>query len=246
MIVVSIISHCHGKMVWDLVKQILQFSEVKRIIVTINIDEKVPFFSDSRVFLVINSSPKGFGANHNSAFKRFSSDYFCVLNPDIIFNGNPFPELIKKFHDSNVGLVAPMIINSNDAVEDSLRHFITPRSIIKRVLKYSSDAYSPLEEGADFYPDWVAGMFMLFRSHTYLQINGFDEHYFMYCEDADICTRLWNTNYSIVACPRVKVIHNAQRSSRKSAKHFFWHMTSMVRYIVKHSHSLPKKRISDC
>ena len=70
MIAVSVVSHGHGAMVQKLVDQILACPEVGHVIVTHNIPEASILFSDSRVDVVINPSPIGFGANHNLAFQR--------------------------------------------------------------------------------------------------------------------------------------------------------------------------------
>jgi GT2 family glycosyltransferase len=242
MIVVSIISHGHGEMLKDLVNQILEFPEVEKIILTINIPENIPLFSDLKVDVVINTMPKGFGANHNAAFKSVSSDFFCVLNPDIFFYENPFSVLMERFNDDKVGLVAPLVNSSVGIAEDSMRHFLTPRSMLKRILGLSSDTYSLRQNSADLTPDWVAGMFMLFRSDVYKKIRGFDEDYFMYCEDVDICTRLWKISYVVVGCLQTKVIHNAQRESHKNIRHLFWHLRSIVRYFLIHSYSMPIKK----
>jgi N-acetylglucosaminyl-diphospho-decaprenol L-rhamnosyltransferase len=240
-LVVSIVSHGHGRMVWDLVGQVLIFPEVSKIILTINVPEDVPVFQDERVDVVFNPRPKGFGDNHNAAFRRGDSECFCVLNPDIVFEANPFPALLNVLNDLVVGLVAPLVLSASGRPEDSMRRFITPASMVKRVLGSDSGAYPVQARGADFFPDWVAGMFMLFRSDAYARTGGFDEHYFMYCEDADICTRIWRFGYKVVGCLSASVIHNAQRASHRSWKHLSWHIRSLLRYMFSNAISLPNK-----
>lgn len=242
-IAVSIVSHGHGEMVWSLVPQILACPEISKLFLTINIPENVPEFPDPRVVIVRNESPKGYGANHNAAFKLNKYPCFCVLNPDIIFTGNPFPELLRGMGGSNVGLIAPLILGGSGQPEDSMRVFLTPWSLLKRVLGIELGAYVLAKDRAAIHPDWIAGMFMLFSSKAYSLVNGFDERYFMYCEDADICTRLWKSGYTIVGCLSTSVIHNAQRASHRSFKHLSWHARSMIRYFFSHSFSLPSKGV---
>lgn len=238
---ISIVSHAHGKMAWSLVDQVLRLPEVTKLVLTVNIPEPIPNFQDPRVELVLNRVPKGFGANHNAAFRRVNTSYFCVLNPDIVFIENIFPELLPRMNDVSVGVVAPLVVNSHGIPEDSMRFFLTPGSMMKRWLGMDSGAYSLREGGSDFIPDWVAGMFMLFRSDAFAKVGGFDERYFMYCEDADICTRLWKVGYRVVGCLSARVIHNAQRASHRNFKHLSWHLRSMTRYFISHSFSLPNK-----
>jgi N-acetylglucosaminyl-diphospho-decaprenol L-rhamnosyltransferase len=238
---VSLVSHGHGAMVWRLVDQILACSEVTQIIVTLNIPEAVPKDLSSKVFLVKNQSPKGFGANHNAAFALANGDYYCVINPDIELVQNPFRDLLSAFSDRYIGLVAPRVMGSDGLPEDSMRYFLTPWSMVRRVLGLDSGSYSFCEFVSTAPLDWVAGMFMLFKADIYAEVGGFDEQYFMYCEDADICTRLWKSGYKVFGCLLVSVTHNARRASHWNFKHFFWHLRSMTRYLLRYLFSLPKR-----
>lgn len=230
MISVSLVSHGHGRMVWQLVDQLVVCPEVTQVIVTLNIPEPCTTILHDKVYLVTNDYPKGFGANHNAAFALAHGEFYCVINPDIELTSNPFGSLVEVLNDQNVGLVAPLVVGYTDFPEDSMRRFITPLSMVKRVLGIDSGAYYSQKNEINIEPDWVAGMFMLFRSEAYAKVGGFDKRYFMYCEDTDICTRLWKLRYKVVGCLSVRVKHNAQRASRKSLKHFIWHLKSMLRY----------------
>ena len=237
---VSIVSHGHGTMVWRLVDQLLAFAEVSQIIVTLNIPEPVPELLDSKVMLIRNAAPKGFGANHNAAFLQCAAPYFCVLNPDIELVGNPFPVLVADLEQDRAGLCAPLVVSALGQVEDSARRFMTPWRMVLRKLGLASGAYELAMETKALYPEWVAGMFMLFKSTAYRQVGGFDEAYFMYCEDADICTRVWRHGEKVLLDPAVSVIHQAQRASRRSWQHLRWHLASMMRYFARYWGRLPR------
>jgi hypothetical protein len=84
-----------------------------------------------------------------------------------------------------------------------------------------------------FEPDWVAGMFVLFSALAYKKLEGFDENYFLYYEDVDICRRAHLLGLKIICCPEVTIVHHAQRASRKSIRHMCWHLESMRRYFCK-------------
>ena len=131
--------------------------------------------------------------------------------------------------------MAPIILSNNGSIEDSMRKFLTPWSMVKRVVNKKSDVYVFKPGEVDLSPDWVAGMFMLFSSEAYTMVGGFDDQYFMYCEDADICTRLWKIGYSVLGSRSASVIHNAQRASHKSFKHLAWHIQSIVRYFLAYA-----------
>ena len=238
---VSIVSHGHGSIVSDLVKQLLTFNEVSEIIVTLNIPEPPLFDFKGQALVIQNIHPKGFGENHNSAFKLSVGDFFCVLNPDIVLDKNPFPSLIAILADNSIGIVAPMVLGSDGRIQDNMRQFLTPISLAKRLLGLDAGTYSLSRESSSINPDWVAGMFMLFNSQIFEKVQGFDERYYMYCEDVDICTRVWRLQYSIVGCLSTAVIHKVQRASHKRFRHLSWHISSIIRYFFYNSLDLPNK-----
>lgn len=231
-VVVSTVSHGHGSMLKGLVERLAQFEEVSQILLTINIPETLNFSPSDKLKFIINDSPKGFGANHNQAFQQCKADYFCVLNPDIEFTENPFPHLLANLRSSAVGIVAPVVLNAQGGVEDSARKFPTFWTMAKRLLGFS-DGYSYGFGSGEFSPDWVAGMFMLFPSKSFADIHGFDESYYMYCEDIDICRRTWQAERSVVVNPKISVVHKAQRASHRSLRHLRWHLHSLYTFLSK-------------
>ena len=189
------------------------------------------------VTVLENSAPKGFGANHNQAFATCGEEFFCVLNPDIVFQGDPFERLIATLRQPNVGVCAPVIVDPDGRRQDSARRFPTPWRIIRRrVLR--REEYRTTEKNGEvgrvLQPDWIAGMFMLFRSDVFRKVGGFDERYFMYCEDADICLRLKKKGFDVVQCTDEQVIHDARRSSHRSLRHLNWHVRSLLRFFLTH------------
>lgn len=236
---ISIISHNQATLVADALHDIEGFCDKNlEIILTINIEETLPFTPKDfsiPITLIKNNSPKGFGANHNAAFKQTDSEFFCVLNPDIRLLDNAFTKLFADFKNSNIGIVAPRIIDSMGSTQDNARKLPTPWSILKRTLCNKREPDYLLESTSNpITVDWVAGMFMLFRSNVFKQLDGFDERFFMYCEDIDICVRAHTLNHQVLLDPTVSVIHNAQRDSHKSLRYLKWHISSLLRFFYKH------------
>lgn len=231
LITASIVSHQHGSMVWKLVDQLLESPLIARIIVTLNVLELVPAEYSNKVTLIQNKVPKGYGANHNQAFLNCYTDFFCVLNPDIRLSEDPFLQLTSAFSDKSISLVTPQIQNPFGLIEDNAREFLTLTSLFKRYLSFPLTKSFGMTEKIVF-PDWVAGMFMLFKSSDYLALRGFDESYFMYCEDADICTRIWLSGKKVALLTSVKAIHDARRASHYSFQHLYWHARSLFRYML--------------
>jgi N-acetylglucosaminyl-diphospho-decaprenol L-rhamnosyltransferase len=225
----SITSHRHGEMVFRLAGGLLECQEVERVVVTQNISEYAALPPSKKIILKKNSQPMGYGANQNTAFSLAENTFFCILNPDIKIKSNPFPELLASFSNHKVALVAPKIITPEGRVEDSARKFPTLRSLVSKAAGGSNGTYPELNSS----PDWVAGMFMLFRSDVFREIGGFDEKFFLYYEDVDICWRLRQKGYEIKLVPSVEVIHDARRESRKNWRYARWHLASMARYLIK-------------
>lgn len=242
-ITLSIVSHGHAGMLAGLLAQVADLPAVAEVIVTVNVPEPlvtVPSTLTGRVRWRRNASPRGFGANHNAAFAGCKTPYFCVLNPDIDLQSNPFPLLLQCLDQSGAALAAPRTLAMDGTEQDSIRHFPTPIGLLSKALGGSKGAYA-LSDGCEpFFPDWVGGMFMLFRSDAFKCIGGFDEKFFMYYEDVDICARLWKAGLRVVACPQASVVHAAQRASHRDGRHLRWHLASMARYFWKHYGRLPK------
>lgn len=240
MLSVSVISHGHGNMVCKLVDQLLKFHEVDRVIVTLNIPETIFLPTDDRVFIIQNILPKGFASNNNQAFDYCISKYFCVINPDVIVGENPFSEMVSTIENHRATICAPRIINSSGEQDDSIRRFPTPIRLARKALGRPVCSFSVSKVSKTFHADWVAGMFMLFTRDGYSQLSGFDEGFFLYYEDVDICVRAWKRDMKVIVCPTVSVIHNAQRDSHRKLRYMYWHISSLARFFLKHLGRLPR------
>lgn len=232
----SIVSHGQGAIVLNLLND-LKISAKNNVLVvtlTLNIDETLPFDTEDFPFpirITTNTVPKGFGENHNSAFHKFHDDsyHYCVINPDIRFYQDPFSALILCLKNTSASLVAPLVLGESGEIEDSIRHFPTPLKILCKVIGRCKGGDYEIYNKPVF-PDWVGGMFMLFPSDIFKQLGGFNEKYFLYYEDVDLCARLRLRGHEVVACPEVKVIHEARRDSHRRFKYLKWHLVSMARF----------------
>jgi GT2 family glycosyltransferase len=235
-ITVSVVSHAQIGLIKNLLDDIDRYCQSSRfeLILTLNVDEVLSFSLDDYFFsikIIRNSIPLGFGANHNQAFKYASGQHFCIMNPDIRLNCNPFQLLLSSLVDSSVGVAAPVVLGVDGRMEDSARRFPSPLKILCKAL---GQCRGPdyLSEGDLIYPDWVGGMCMVFSSTVFKKIGGFDQRYFLYYEDVDLCGRLMLCGYKAVVCPQATVIHHAQRSSHRHLKYLRWHLASMTRFFL--------------
>ncbi len=227
----SIVSHGHGRMVADLAADLLQCPEVSRIVITHNIPEDEAYAAVARIEVRRNRITRGYGANQNAALLDATTPFVCVLNPDIRLTGNPFPALLDVLRDEQVGVCAPVTVTANGAIEDSARRFPTLTGLLGKALGIADGTYAGAQEREN--PDWLAGMFMLFRSSAFRLVGGFDENFFLYYEDVDVCRRLRSAGFKIVQDRSVSAMHAARRQSRHNWRFACWHLASMWRYLVK-------------
>jgi GT2 family glycosyltransferase len=234
-VTISIVSHGHGAMVSSLLSDLaLHCRSGISVILTLNIPESTAIGDVELPFpvkLIRNASPKGFGANHNAAFKESQGAYFCVLNPDIRIGEDPFPALIDELASPRVGVVAPKIMSPAGNIEDSARRFPTPCFIVRKMFGLASGLDYPIDQ-MTLSPDWIAGMFMLFPKNVYAELAGFDERYFLYYEDVDLCRRLRKRGYEIRLVPSISAVHDARRESHRSLRHLRWHLASILRFFL--------------
>ncbi len=242
LVTVSVVSHQQGELISWLLADLAKFPEIAKVIIIHNLPEstvKIPISLIEKVEAIMNSSPKGFSANHNLAFARCATPYFCVVNPDIRLQENPFPGLLNQFSAENLALCAPAILNPDGLIEDSARRFPTPFAILKKLLKIADGRYNYSLDALPFSPDWVGGMFMLMRSSCYKRLGGFDEKFFLYYEDVDLCVRLRKAGFGISLVPATQVEHAARRTSHHNLVYLKWHIKSMLRFFAKHFGRLP-------
>lgn len=234
LISVSIVSHGQGDMVLRLLKSIRSFEPTVDldIILTENLIEASGFFAeidDQTLTKIVNDEAKSFAANHNLAFKNANGEFFCILNPDVVFIESVLEKLVANIEENLGDIVAPLVINSMNEIQDSFRALPSPRIMIDRLIRPSKHRPSPLSD-KPVYPDWLAGILLFMKSETYSNLNGFDEHYKMYFEDVDFCSRAKLAGFRILFEPRCKIVHNAQRSSHKDPLSAFRHLSSAMRF----------------
>jgi hypothetical protein len=239
-ITVSIVSHGHGQQVQQLVKQVLREPLVAKLIVTFNVAEELNLPKSHKLLRLDNLEPKGFGSNHNAAFLHCETPYYCVMNPDIVLREESFTKLLDCLSESQAAVAGPKVMSPSGEQEDSWRKFPTAFSLCLKAVGKDTTILKQSDTGLPMFPDWIAGMCMLFKADSYREVNGFDERLFLYYEDVDICARLWKSNQAVSATSEAEIVHDAQRASRREWAHMRWHLCSMAKYLVRYSFNMPR------
>lgn len=223
LVTVSIVSHGQWALIEPLIDQLDRWCSdvVAKIILTVNVPEDLSLKNSSRIPVerIDNARPQGFGANHNAAFVRSASSWFLVLNPDIRLEGDVLSPLIAQAHPTS-GMITPRIKEPGKSHPEPYRDLLTPAELLRRRIK----GHKPPRR-----PAWVAGMFMLLRAEAFRAVGGFDESFFMYCEDFDLCARVRLAGWQLQVNEDLHVLHEAQRASNTSLRPLLWHVASFAR-----------------
>lgn len=231
---ISIVSHGQRDLLRNLLADFSEFGigVTYEVLLTLNLPEDESFLSEYvhlPLKVIRNESPHGFGENHNHAFAKSRGEFFVVVNPDIRLCNFRFAALLGYFDDHGIGAIAPAVYSSEGVLQDSARKFPTIKSLVLRRLGVKRVDYKV--EDQPLRVDWIAGMFMVFRRKSFELVGGFDQRYFMYMEDVDICRRLLSKGLKVVLLPTIHVVHDAQRASRRQLKYFLWHCKSAAIFL---------------
>ena len=200
------------------------------------------------IAIIRNGCNLGFTAANNLGVRHSTGRHLLFLNPDTELIGNSLETLVD-FMDrrKDVGIVGAKLLNPDGSAQMSCRAFpalTTPffghSSLLTRLFpgnKFSS-AYllSRWDHTESRDVDWVSGACIMARRAMLDQIGPFDERFFMYCEDTDLCLRAWKTGWKVHYLVEAQVIHDRGQggSHRLPYRTIVEHHKSMWRYYLKH------------
>lgn len=205
------------------------------------------------VKIVQNIAPLGFGENNNKGAMASIGDYIAIINPDIILQTDSIDKMIKKLQQSrNNAIYAPQLLNPDGSIQYSVRSFITLRMFIRRLLSRGNDGNisdeivkylcKDIDVTKTQTVDWALGAALFMTRETYALLGGFDQRYFLYMEDEDMCLRAWKMNIPVIYYPESKMVHNHLRASFKLSRKTFMHFKSLYIFFKRHGFS-PKRPI---
>lgn len=179
---------------------------------------------------VFNKSNGGFAYAMNQGLKAASGDVLIIMNPDIKLGDGFGKMLAYLLQNDSIGVIAPQIRSVQGKVQDSFRNFITPMNFLIRHFRRLTQKEKFKIPVAPIQVDWVIGAFMMMPRQAYDAVNGLDEHYFLYCEDMDLCKRMYQQKYSVVYYPEAWIEYEGTRSARHSWKYAFIFLKSLLYY----------------
>jgi GT2 family glycosyltransferase len=200
-----------------------------------------------QVHWIWNRENKGFGAACNDAARLATGEYLLMLNPDTLIEAEGLFQALQ-FLDTNptVAALGPYLLNGKGQfLKESRRAFPTPWNSFCKII--GLDHLLPHSRWlAGYYAGHIpishpqpaevlCGACMVLRKKAWLAIHGFDEDYFLYGEDTDLCLRLYQQGYPCYFFPNWKVLHFKYRSMKmQPQKHRYYFFNAMKIYVQKH------------
>lgn len=203
-----------------------------------------------KIKLMLNGKNLGFSKAVNKAFKISLANFVLLINPDTIIQNNFFKNLLEFIEKKKTtGIVGPMVYDEDGKIQGSARRFPTiltsifgRKSPLTRIFPnnpitkreficFSCSKKEHLEV------DWVSGACMAINRSAFESVGGFDEKFFLYWEDTDLCKRIGDQGWNIIYYPEIHVVHSVGKSS--SQKPFFstYHFHKSCFYLLKkHAH----------
>lgn len=177
----------------------------------------------------------GFGSAHNVGFRESLGKYILFLNPDAEIAPSALDKMLGVFaEDEKIGVVGPLLIDSDGRIQpDCFGSHRTPLSTIKNKI-FGRREGQMIADGKVFKTDWVSGGSMMIRRDVFEKIRGFDEKFFMYFEDVDLCARARKSGSIIAIHPEARIFHESGKSfanEREKKKHYY---ASQDYYFRKH------------
>jgi len=173
---------------------------------------------DGKLKLVRSLENLGFSKGNNRAVKEADGDYLFFLNPDTELT-EPIDELIKFYEENpSAGLVAPKLVMGNGQVQASVKKLPTIWGAIKEYVFGIQNAYSEYapKENSPIEIESVNGAALLIKKEYFEKLGGFDQKFFLYYEDVDLCQRIRAFGKKIYYYPAVSIKHlvGATKSSQ--------------------------------
>jgi len=177
----------------------------------------------AHVRLIQNSSNEGFSKATNQAIRFSSSAHILLLNSDCEVFGGSLEKMIDfaSVHEK-IAVLGPKILNSDGSLQLSCRKFPSFFTAAAHLIMSSlnpnnsfSNHYkmAHIDKSRPFAVDWVSGSCMLIKRAALADTGLFDENYFMYVEDTDLCRRMWQKGWQVYYFPYSQVMHHVGKST---------------------------------
>jgi GT2 family glycosyltransferase len=188
----------------------------------------------------------GYGAAANQAVAYSGTDYVLLLNSDTRLKQGTVPALSNYLETNEcAAVVGPRLVNPDGSLQTSSFHFPTPIHIFLYLTNlYNFIPHTPVlrKRSLQVLPGssarrvpWVLGAALAFRRRVFDSASGFDESFFMYFEEVDLCYRLARQGWQVHFAPVTEVIHVGGASTKQCGPEMSGqYFTSLTQFYRKH------------
>lgn len=198
------------------------------------------------VKIVDAGSNLGFGRAQNLAVEHSKGKYILICNPDVEVQEGSLGRMLD-YADSikHFGALGPKLNFPEGGVQQSARRFPTWRNLMMRRLglhgifsKKKREHFRKDERYPDAHlVDWLVGAAILMKKDYFEELGGFDDRFFLFLEDTDLCRRVRESGQEVLYYPKVEFMHSKERLSERGFwpfKKVFWiHLASAGKYFWK-------------
>lgn len=208
---------------------------------------------DNRIEYLFIGKNLGYGKANNLVINKVlqETEYHLVMNPDVYFEKGTL-EKIYEFMQANedIGLTMPRVYHYDGTEQKLCKLFPSPKDLIVRRFIPDGDykdkiskIYNMWDADYDKQIDvpFLSGSFMFIRSSVLAEVKGFDERFFLYCEDLDLCRRIGQISRTVYF-PDAKIYHGYQKASYLNTKLMLIHSLSAIKYFNKWGWIFDKER----
>lgn len=207
-------------------------------VIIVNNDEKEELTEIAAKFPSINiinhQKNIGFGAANNRGAGKARGKYLLFLNPDAEITDKNFIDILDKFKENQeVGVIGPRLVMESGETQwwCAGKEFNLWR-LIKNNLGII-ESRKIWENESEIFADWVSGAALSVRKEIFEKIGGFDEKFFMYFEDEDLCKRIRKCGHKVLYYPKIKVLHKGGKSRQSFLRQKIQFFRSLFYYVIK-------------
>lgn len=198
------------------------------------------------VRLIKNQNNLGFARACNQGWRMAQGKYVLFLNPDTIIISNIFEEAIKIMDTKKeIGILGIRHLNRKGRTRRSAYNFPSPWRVFGLITGLNK-LLPPSRFGRENRTKpvgYVQGSFLLTRKKLLEELDGFDENFFMYGEDADLCFRAWKKGWTVIYEPSLKIIHFESQSPREWLSIVHDYIKSLLYFYQKNFTPLDIKKL---
>ena len=186
----------------------------------------------------------GFSGANNRAMREATGEFYLLLNSDAVVTPGAVDTMLRIIREKpDVGTLGPLLRNEDGSVQisygrmidlhtEAMQRFLTRgntrgNALVRRFIERRSKK--------EAYPDWVSGACMMLRAEAVKQVGLFDDRFFMYSEEVDLCERIRREGYRVFYTPEAEVVHVGGKSTEANPeKAAFEYRRSQLYFYSKH------------